>query len=264
MNRHRQLQATFAENCRMIAACKGRVEWVIVNIRRGADTAGPCPTDEWAASDELIRTAGADLIRRGWLVYQTAVLSSYHQAVCKNLAARVASGSFLINLDIDNRISIADTVRLLSLGSELERVVYHGWDGRWGTGTSGMLGVPRQIYRAIGGYNEELLPYGYEEYDLMNRIRAFSPCIQKLQFCTRTSIPNTDAERRQHLSSDLTLQELNRANRATSVENITAGRLVCTPIHSSSVVLSGVGPLQLSADRTENAPHRPPNKEKND
>lgn len=233
MNRHRQLQETFTENCRMIAACKGRVEWVIVNIRRsGKDD------DAWTASDRLIREDGKELIRKGWLVYRTATMSAYHQSICKNLAARPATGDFLINLDIDNRISIRDTVRLLST-PDLKNVLYHGWDGAWGTGTSGMIGVHRDIFAQIGGYNEELLPYGYDEYDLMNRALASSPSMQVIRFCSRqAAVPNTAAERSQHLDTAYSLHECNLANREVSKTNVTAGRLVCVPRLSAAITLS--------------------------
>lgn len=223
---------TLTDNCRVVAAFKGRVEWVIVNIARDADDAA------WAASDAVIRSEGADLMRRGWLTYATATMPTYHQSVCKNLVARAAHGDFLINLDIDNKISIKDTVQLLGLGEVLDNTLYHGWDGKWGTGTSGMLGLPRAVFHGLGGYNEEFQPYGYDEYDLMQRAQLAAPTLRVARFCNRATIANTDEERSQHLGTAAPLQDLNVANREISRANILAGRLVCTPTRSAAIALS--------------------------
>ena len=232
MNRHRQLMETLSDNCLVVAAFKGRVEWVIVNIRRYDDDA------EWAQSDAAIRSEGANLIRRGWLTYATATMATYHQSICKNLVARAAHGDFLINLDIDNKISIKDTVQLLGRGSDIENTLYHGWDGKWGTGTSGMLGLPRAVFHGLGGYNEEFQPYGYDEYDLMLRAQLGAPTLQVARFCSRATIANTDEERSRHLGTAALLQDMNAANREISRANILAGRLTCTPTRSAAIALS--------------------------
>jgi hypothetical protein len=230
MNRHKQLSETLSDNLRCVAAFKGRVEWVILNLKKaGGDDA------EWAASDELIKSKGADLIERGYLTYVTGTLDSYHQCVCKNLVKGAAHGRFLINLDIDNRISIKDTNQLLTM--DLDHILYHGFDGKWGTGSSGMFGLPRTVFRDLGGYNEEFLPYGYDEMDLMNRATAATG-FPIHRFSTRqTAIQNTDADRAANLVDTRPLQEQNATNRATSQANIAAGRLVCRPVVSQMIAL---------------------------
>jgi hypothetical protein len=230
MNRHRQLSETLTNNLQCIAAFHGRVEWVILNLKKaGADET------EWAASDALIRDRGADLIRRGYLTYVTGTLDSYHQCVCKNLVKAAAHGRFLINLDIDNRISIKDTIQLLTL--DLDHVMYHGFDGKWGTGSSGMFGLPRSLFRELGGYNEDFLPYGYDEMDLMNRATIASKFPVHRFSSRQTAVQNTDTDRTAHLADSRPLQEQNIANRERSQENIAAGRLICFPHISQHVHL---------------------------
>jgi hypothetical protein len=230
MNRHRQLSETFTENLRCVAAFHGRVEWVILNLKKtGTDET------EWAASDALIKERGADLIRRGYITYVTGTLDSYHQCVCKNLVKNAAHGRFLINLDIDNKISIKDTVQLLSM--DLEHSLYHGFDGKWGTGSSGMFGIPRSLFRELGGYNEDFLPYGYDEMDLMNRAIAATG-FPVHRFSTRqNAIQNTDTDRAANLADSRPLQEQNVANRNQSRANITAGHLICIPHISQHITL---------------------------
>lgn len=232
MNRHHQLVQTLEPNLRCVNAFKGRVEWVIVNLRC---TATP-DNAEWQQSDVLIREAAAELLERGWVRYYTGTVDHYHQSICKNLATRHATGVFVINLDIDNKISLKDTIALLERGEELNRTLYHGWDGTWGSGTSGMFGLPRHLYDLLGGYNEEFAPYGYDEYDLRARATAMTGW-PTTRLCQRQVIQNTDAERAQHLGTETPLLDQNAANRALSQENIRNGKLVCNPHHSAAILL---------------------------
>ncbi len=243
MNRHHQLIQTLDSNLRCVNAFKGRIEWVIVNLRCAATP----DNAEWQQSDILIRTAAADLLQRGWVRYYTGTIDSYHQPICKNLATRHATGTFVINLDIDNVISIKDTNTLLMLGNDLEVTLYHGWDGKWGSGTSGMFGLPRSLYDRLGGYNEEFAPYGYDEYDLRMRAQALTGWTP-MRFCQRQVIQNTDEERARHLATSQPLLAQNTANRDLSQENIRRGELVCVPRRSAAIALTE-SPIQ-SKDET--------------
>jgi hypothetical protein len=236
LNRHSQLDGTFRQNIRVIEAFNGTVEWVILNMRSRATP----DNKEWVASDTLIRTEGAVAISRGWLTYVTATVDSYHQSICRNVASRSVHGEFMIGLDIDNIISIVDTHRLISMGLEkLNGILYHGWDGVWGNGTAGMIGVTRKRFEEIGGYNEEFLPYGYEEFDLMNRLLAKYPELEYTRFGKRTVIQNTDEERQVNLTDTQTpLSIQNQKNRELSQCNIREGRYVCTPVYSVRIPFS--------------------------
>jgi len=236
MNRHWQLEQTLAANLQCVAAFKGRVEWVITNIRRQDDLSGA----DWVASDALIRREGADLIERGWLRYHRTELSEWNPSAGKNLGKYYATGEFLINMDIDNRISIPDTCRLLKL--DLGATIYHGFNGIWGSGTSGMVGVPRAVFYAIGGYNEELVGYGFDDIDFLMRAQRFSG-MQVTQFCTRTTIPNSARERTENiLSTNVSLEEQSASNKAASLARIQRGQLICkNRITGSCKVLDAVG-----------------------
>lgn len=221
MNRHWQLKETFAANCRCIEALKGRVEWVIVNIRRADDVSGT----DWLTSDAFIRNEGAALLESGLLRYFTTELPEWNPAWAKNLGKMMARGDFLINLDIDNYISIVDTMRLLKMN--LAGTLYHGFSGQWGTGTSGMVGVPRAVFFATGGYKEDLVGYGYDDVDFLKRARILSG-LPIATFCTRRTIANDTAERTANIrATSVSLLEQNAANRVRSEHDIAVGRLRC-------------------------------------
>ena len=231
MNRHWQLKETFTANCRCVEALKGRIEWVIVNIRRADDVSGV----DWVASDALIRSEGASLLERGVLRYFTTTLPEWNPAWGKNLGKMLARGAFLINLDIDNFISIADTMRLLK--SNLAGMVYHGFSGQWGTGTSGMIGVPRSVFFATGGYKEELVGYGFDDIDFLRRAQAVSHLPVEM-FCTRRTIANDAAERTANIrATHGTLQEQNAANRVRSERDLAAGKLRCENVVTRECII---------------------------
>lgn len=236
MNRHWQLKETFSSNCRCVEALRGRVEWVIVNIRRADDISG----EDWAASDKFIRTEGAALLEQGLLRYFTTELPEWNPSWAKNLGKMLARGAFLINLDIDNYISIVDTMQLLKLN--LDGILYHGFSGQWGTGTSGMVGIPRAVFYATGGYKEDLVGYGYDDVDFLTRAYAVSQLPVK-RFCTRRTIANDMIDRTANiLVTRASLSEQNAENRRRSERDIAAGHLRCeNTVTRGCIVLDHTG-----------------------
>jgi hypothetical protein len=221
MNRHWQLKETFAANCRCVNALEGRLEWVIVNIRRADDVSDT----DWSASDTLIRSEGAALLEQGTLRYYTTKLPEWNPSWGKNLGKFLARGSFLINLDIDNFISIPDTMRLMKMN--LAGTLYHGFSGDGGDGTCGMIGVPRAVFFATGGYKEDLVGYGHEDVDFLRRAQALSNYPVET-FCTRRTIDNDTAERTANIRSvSTTLKEQRYANKIASKRDLKAGKLRC-------------------------------------
>jgi hypothetical protein len=235
MNRHWQLVQTLESNLQCIAAFKGRVEWVITNIHRADDVSGT----DWSASDALIKEKAAALLEKGWVRYHTTTMREWNPSIAKNIGKFCAIGKFLINLDIDNTISVADTVRLLKL--DLDHTIYYGFDGTWGSGTSGMVGVPRAVFFAVGGYNEDLVGYGFDDYDFLVRC-SYHSGFSVAQFCSRKTIPNSTEDRISNITStSATLQDQADANKQFALSRIEAGHLVCKNHVSVDLhVLNGV------------------------
>jgi len=221
MNRHWQLRETLAANLRCVAAFKGAVDWVIVNIRRADDVSGT----DWQASHDLILSEGAVALAAGHLLYYTTVLPEWNPSWGKNLGLFLGRGDFLINLDIDNFISIKDTAKLLGL--DLDRMIYHGFDGTYGNGTHGMVGTPRSLFFAVGGYKEDLIGYGGDDWDFLTRAHMVGR-LPVQTFATRKTIQNDADQRTANIRcTTLPLEEQNRLNVERARAAIAAGQMTC-------------------------------------
>ena len=109
------------------------------------------------------------------------VLSTWHASHAKNAShlAAIASitagghtleGSILCNLDADNICPAAFSVSLATALPEAlpGRVVCAG--AATGVGTTGRIAMAATTFLEVGGYDEDLLPMGYQDIDIRNRI----------------------------------------------------------------------------------------------
>ena len=96
----------------------------------------------------------------------------------KNLAHRISTGAYLFNLDADNYVSSQD-VNCIKPLLELD-VASHQWSGVWSDGSFGRIGLPRDLFFRMGGYDESMLPMGGQDIDLLWRLNAMGVLIKKL------------------------------------------------------------------------------------
>jgi hypothetical protein len=107
----------------------------------------------------------------------------------KNLAHRVAGGSYLFNLDADNRIGPADVALVEQAAARGEAV--HQWAGNWTDGSFGRIGLPRDLYHTLGGYDESMLPMAGQDMDLLRRIHGSGRTIVRLAPPAMPAVQNT-------------------------------------------------------------------------
>jgi len=117
----------------------------------------------------------------------------WHMAKAKNLAHRLARGAFLFNLDADNFLTVQD------LGY-VRAAVARGLCCRQGTGdigdgTPGRIGLPREAFHRIGGYDESLLGMLLQDYDLIVRAEAAGYRFLRLPRPERLPLQNDVGER---------------------------------------------------------------------
>jgi hypothetical protein len=215
-NRSHQLKQVFDDNARKVAESPG-TEWVIVNYNSSDDLDNYLLSRLPHVSERILYFR--ETSRRPW-----------HVSVAKNIAHRVASGEVLMNLDCDNTISnAADVIRVYAMSG---CKVLHMWSGKLGDGTYGRIAIAKDVFHALGGYDESFYPMGYQDYDLVRRATAAGVLGRRLQCPPGMALPNTKEESIRHCGiKGMTWDDFNRANRARSLSNVAAGRLVANSPH---------------------------------
>ncbi|MDC0403446.1 glycosyltransferase family 2 protein [Porticoccaceae bacterium] len=118
--------------------------------------------------DEWVWQHFGDAIAQGKLrFFQVEGRPVWNCARAKNLAHRIAKGSYLFNLDADNFIQASD-IQAIEQAANDNRVV-HQWSGQFGDGTPGRIGLPSSLFFALGGYDEGMLAMGMQDIDLLHR-----------------------------------------------------------------------------------------------
>lgn len=117
----------------------------------------------------------------------------WNVARAKNLAHRLASGNYLFNLDADNFVTALDLV-FIKFASD-QGIHCHQWSGDFDDGSFGRIGLPRDLFTQIGGYDETLLPMGGQDVDILNRIASLGLRRLNIEPTSRLAIQNSKAEK---------------------------------------------------------------------
>ena len=88
----------------------------------------------------------------------------------KNLAHRLVNAEYMVNLDCDNFISELDVKDFLCMA---ERNIPCQQFCSQFPGSYGRIGIPSDTFYAIGGYDEGMLPMGYQDADLLFRATSY-------------------------------------------------------------------------------------------
>ena len=106
---------------------------------------------------------------RPWIeLFRIPRTPRHRMAHAKNVAHLMATGDFLVNLDADNILTL-EYLRWLEgvvSGSAPCIVFTHAWGGG-----GGRIGLPRQAFLSLGGYDERFDGWGYDDNDLLERGR---------------------------------------------------------------------------------------------
>lgn len=121
--------------------------------------------------DGWVREELKDWIVSGKLIYGvTKHPKAFRIAHAKNCAHMMATGDVVVNLDSDNWLSQRFIELVLDSFNRHDNPVVKGW----GRGYGGRLGVRKDIFQFVGGYDERMDTWGYEDLDLFDRINLAS------------------------------------------------------------------------------------------
>ncbi|MBR7799057.1 glycosyltransferase family 2 protein [Undibacterium fentianense] len=108
--------------------------------------------------------------------------------VAKNLAHRIAPGDYLFSLDADNWVTENDLSEISKAASQ--KIASHQWTETHGDGTYGRIGLSRELFYQLGGYDEGLLPMSQQDVDLLKRIIKLTGAVAKLKPPEKRPIQN--------------------------------------------------------------------------
>jgi hypothetical protein len=173
-------------------------------------------------------------VNRGLLRYfRTDEPSVFHMAHAKNAAHRLARGEILVNLDADNSFEAGFAEEVLGLFEGEGRVIARFSPFR--RGCMGRVALRRADFFALGGYDESLRGWGYEDADLLRR--ALKLGLHEKHFNPRhaLALQHSDEERLRFTPGGNKRQQ-HRRNQVTSNANLSAGRFVANAGQSWGVV----------------------------
>jgi hypothetical protein len=213
MGRLWQLRQTLPEHLKIF---KGRkdVQLVVVNYN------SPDNLDRWIYENTSTRRA----IDAGLLIYaKEHTAKHYSSPKAKNLAHRLATGDILFNLDADNWAGDVDGP-LRAAFAESESVLFHSFNWKNGS-TFGRIGLTRNWFFRLGGYDESFQPMLYQDVDIIARAKA-AKLKQRSFVPDRHPIHNSDRQKIMLTGVNKTMAEMRNINCARSKSNIARGRLV--------------------------------------
>jgi glycosyltransferase involved in cell wall biosynthesis len=215
-NRLWQLAETLPANLDA-AADDGRAELVLVNY------------DSDDQIDDWVRQFHAH-IDSGLLRYvQRTGEPTFHCSKAKNLAHFAATGDFLVNLDADN--FIADTLPAWRRAWRARpEALVHGFSGVHFDGSFGRIGLARRNFVALGGYDEDMLPFTMQDVDLIARARRYGLRVFRIPQARATPIPNTLEDKLRDSGLDLSFDEIENHNVQIMLENERQGRVVVNEV----------------------------------
>ena len=136
-----------------------------------------CDYDSKDGLYEYIKDNFSEFIDSGILIYTKVNNKEYFNVShAKNIAHKYSTGDVLINLDGDNylRMEILDYYNMIFNSNNIHNIYLCD------TNCIGLIGLSRINFRTLGGYNEEMVGYGFEDVDLMNRLEFYLKCDKKL------------------------------------------------------------------------------------
>lgn len=150
----------------------------------------------------------------------------YSMAHSRNVAFLSSTGQIVINVDADNYTGFGFASFVNKLAELCPRRAFFAKGKRM---MHGRVGMYKDEFVKIGGYNEDFVGYGYDDHDLM--IRAMNSGyklmwwagVSPVDFTQRIPTPRCDVGK--HMPNP-NWRETEHYNKVTSLTNISAGHLV--------------------------------------
>ena len=165
-NRLYQFSKTFLKNAETLEKYRD-VEWVIVDC---------------GSTDGLSEYIWEYLEKYNFIKYYQAIDFKYSIPIAKNFSVRFSTGDYVFNLDCDNYLdNIIDEIKSTKQGIHCHEYL---------KGTHGRIGMSKEIFIKIGGYDENFYPAGVHDNDIMLRANYLDYKFKHIPSIT-FPVPNT-------------------------------------------------------------------------
>ena len=219
-NRIDQVKAVLRKNLNDNRPDRKDIEFILVDF---GSTDG---LSEW-----VINNFKRDL-KSGYLKFYTVDTDHWHACYCKNTTHYLSEGHIVVNLDCDNFVGERGAKYVIDKFEEHDdNIVLHQFTGQDQDGSFGRIGMTREVFHDIGGYNQEFLNMGYQDWDIIHRAEKKTGVkyIQDINAAYAQAVINTKELSIANVPDDikeLGWEEMNKINKFTSFQNIYRNNLV--------------------------------------
>lgn len=216
-NRFHQIKYTLPKNLEDNRMFAHLIEFVLI------DFDGTDGLREWIGSEFM------DDIKSGYLkYYYTDELMHWHASIAKNTSHLYANNDILMNLDCDNYTGNNGGKYVIQIFNNYEDdIILHLFSGNLSDGSYGRIGMKKNYFEQISGYDESFEPMGYQDVDLINRLKRIGLSYVNSKDSTyNRAIPNAKADSIMNTKSNLTWEEMNIRNLRKSKSDISEGHLI--------------------------------------
>lgn len=173
--------------------------------------------------DEWMRKNMMEFIRRGIVnYYHTTEPTTYEMGHSRNVAFKLATGEIVNQVDADN-FTNKGFAHYVNRQAEVQPQKALFCKGK--RQTHGRIGLYRHEWLELGGYDEDLRGYGYDDHSVI--LRAMESGFRMMwwaddNFCKR--IPTSDKQRVENMY-DKSKRRMENINRDATWKKLDAGRL---------------------------------------
>jgi hypothetical protein len=211
-NRFDFLKQTLKQNLDDNRTDSSVVEFVLVDFGSDEDVAG------W-----LTANFKDDLVTGYLRIFQAEGLTDWHASIAKNTVHMEARGAIWVNLDCDNYTGERGGKHIIDAFEQAETsLIYWQYSKRKLDGTFGRIGMTRDVFEQLGGYDEAFLPMGYQDGDLKDRAIALG--CQLIH--DRNPQFNQAIKNEKFVPKEMSWKLMNEHNEQLSRDKIKTGQLV--------------------------------------
>ena len=119
----------------------------------------------------------------------------FHHSRAKNISHKMASGDYMVNLDADNIVTPQFHKEIYKLFKKGANVIWPTTTPNTTGGGTGRIAIDKQTFFKLGGYDENIVGWGYEDIDLIERSKKLNCNIQIVKDVTIKYIRHSEIYR---------------------------------------------------------------------